>query len=282
MRRRSRLQKLRRHRVSDPGPSDRRSAGGPTIADPPQPSMLLWQPHQARVEPEVSVLLTTHGVAQCSPLLPDIAHLEHKVRALEARLRDLPSQSESAPPVTEGQHDRLQVLRTPNSSQAPDRLVDTLWLDCEHESPGRLFAYRGRTTGIEVLRGLRQLCDAFVNLSVNPDQKAAEMANALDCAAPSSDLPTISPPSPVFLSEAIVRRWIDLAFARSFVLWPFLDRESFNAYVNRTLQAGVLGESSRDDDQLALLHAVLALGQRNDPDLIGLDGIRSHSAETRG
>ncbi|KAL1581737.1 hypothetical protein WHR41_09427 [Cladosporium halotolerans] len=211
-----------------------------------------------------------------------IAHLENKVRALEARLRDLPSRSESAPPVTGGQHDRLQVLRTPNSSQAPDRLVDTLWLDCEHESPGRLFAYRGRTTGIEVLRGLRQLCDAFVNLSVNPDQKAAEMANALDCAAPSSDLPTISPPSPVFLSEAIVRRWIDLAFARSFVLWPFLDRESFNAYVNRTLQAGVLGESGRDDDQLALLHAVLALGQRNDPDLVSLDGMRSHSAETRG
>lgn len=81
----------------------------------------------------------------------------------------------------------------------------------------------------------------------------------------------------------MVRRWIDLAFAESFVLWPFINRELFNVDVRRILEGGVSGsESPCDNDQVGLLHSVIALRQRNNPDLMSLDGKRSHSTEARG
>lgn len=153
------------------------------------------------------------------------------------------------------------------------------------ESGGeRATVYRGSTTGLEVLRTLRQTCDSFLDNSGVPLPGAAEIVDALDTNASSSfeGRRLASRAELAFSSEAAVRRWIDTAFEQAFVLWPFVDREALNQYVEQLYVHHGLEGGEYDPDRVGLLHAAIALGQRHDANLIKLDGKRFNSVENRG
>lgn len=240
----------------------------------------------------------------------DIAHLEHKVEGLKAKLRSLssarhnsdwsdsqssddslgrrtpsmPSLShvDSALSMGSGQHYLPEFMDMPLPDALRDGLVDTIWLDNEHDLPEGMPVYRGKTTGVEVMRGLRHLCDTFVGLSVNPDRNYTGMITALDSDAPSGELPMVNVATSFFPAEGMVRRWIDLALNEGFVLWHFIDTERLDAYVKRPVDGGFSDQGGLDDDQLGLLHSIIAIGQRHDVNLVDREAKPSDSAETRG
>jgi hypothetical protein len=142
--------------------------------------------------------------------------------------------------------------------------------------------YRGRTTGLEVLRGLRSLCDFLVDRTIIPDHAATKMVDALNSTPPNQVHPMSSAPNLLFLSEASVHKWVRLAFDEAFVLWPFIDRHAFEAYAQHLLERGTFSQDDNKSDHLGLFHAVIALGQRHDPDLVGLRTAVSDIPETRG
>lgn len=82
-----------------------------------------------------------------------------------------------------------------------------------------------------------------------------------------------------------MHKWVHLAFEEAFVLWPFIDRYAFEAYAQHILERGSSSQDEDNRDHLGLFHAVIALGQRHDPDLIGQRAKRSNLSnlpETRG
>jgi hypothetical protein len=142
--------------------------------------------------------------------------------------------------------------------------------------------YRGRTTGVEIVRSLRILCESFLGSSTSPDHPAAKMVDALDFQTPFENLPMVSVADSFLFLDPTIGRWIALAFEESFLIWPFIDREWFNNYVERLTNREISDRDGCDNDHIGLLHAIIALGQRHDPNLITLDGKRSQSVETRG
>ncbi len=154
--------------------------------------------------------------------------------------------------------------------QGEDNAVETLDLIHMNEAyPGDQTGslYQRGSTGVETVRGLRLLCDSFLGLSTDEDSSAMTIANALDrsySVKPSSSISGLN----VFLpAEPRVRRWIDLAFTEAFALWPFIDRQMFDLRVQLLYEQVHHGKPWNDDDQLGLFHAVVALGQRHDPEL---------------
>jgi len=85
-----------------------------------------------------------------------------------------------------------------------------------------------------------------------------------------------------FSSESDIRRWINIAFNDMFTLWPFIDRETFETEVRRMFAPGKADRGEVDHDRLGLLHAVIALGQRNDPELLSDEDANSSKTELRG
>lgn len=129
--------------------------------------------------------------------------------------------------------------------------------------------YRGQTTGVEVFRILRGLCNTYLGLKVDTDDAALEMANALDSSFPTYSNSSASLANMCFSSEASIKRWIEIAFSQAFSLWPFIDRDDLNFHAQRLIEQGHSGRGKSDDDHLGLIHAVIALGQRHDVELNG-------------
>ena len=139
---------------------------------------------------------------------------------------------------------------------------------------------------LESLRKLRHLCGMTGGGTDDPEYLATSMANALDSSLDSSllnqSLPLLSRTGMWFSSEAQICRWIDIAFTDMFTLWPFIDRQTFTAEVHHLFEQGKSSRDGVDNDHLGLLHAVIALGQRNDPELTS-EGTEAFSAgEIRG
>lgn len=246
---------------------------------------------------------------------PDIAHLEHKVEGLEAQIRrmsssqslsgpdELPdagvvelldrqdttwpalSQISSTTSLPRRDSHAVERVRQSMLVERGEELVEVLPSPREHGA-GRgdsASIYRGRTTGLEIIRNLRHLCDSFVDLSIYPGgDSIVEISDALDTAPPSEVPSGVSRANFCFSSTASVHMWIDLAFEQAFCLWPFIDREALNAYVETLFGRETADQASADQDRLSLVHAVIALGQRHDPSLIEQDGNRAQSQETRG
>jgi hypothetical protein len=80
----------------------------------------------------------------------------------------------------------------------------------------------------------------------------------------------------------MIGRWIDIAFDEAFILFPFIDRKTFKTYVRRLFDSEASDQDGCDNDHIGLLHVIVALGQRHDPNLITLGSERSKSVETRG
>ena len=169
------------------------------------------------------------------------------------------------------------------SSESSLDVMDPSYSNQTARAPGSMSAYRGSTTGVEVVRGLRDLCDTLAGFSMHSESPSWTIADALDVEAPAfQKLSTVSSAGLFFFPGPSTRRWIDLAFSEAFILWPFIDRESFEDQVRRMIETGSSGEVGWDRDRIGLLHAVIALGQRHDPDMISIEGNRSQSQETRG
>ena len=114
------------------------------------------------------------------------------------------------------------------------------------------------------------------------DRTATQMVDSLNSTPPNQQLSMSSSPNLHFFSEASVHKWIDLAFDEAFVLWPFIDRHAFEAYAQHIIDRGSFSDEDNNSDHLGLFHAVIALGQRHDPDLIGHRDSVSKQPETRG
>ena len=150
-------------------------------------------------------------------------------------------------------------------------------------APVSMSVFRGKTTGVEVVQGLRDLCDSFAGFSFRSDSPFSGIANALDVGLlPFQKLSTVPQAGSFFSFGPSIRKWIDLAFSGAFVLWPFIDRESFEDQVRKMIETGSSGEIGWNKDRVGLLHAVIALGQRHDPGMISLQSKRSQSQESRG
>jgi hypothetical protein len=108
------------------------------------------------------------------------------------------------------------------------------------------------------------------------------MVDSLNSTPPNQQLSMSSSSNLHFLSEASVHKWVHLAFDEAFVLWPFIDRHAFEAYAQHIIDRGSFSDEDNNSDHLGLFHAVIALGQRHDPDLIGHRDSVSKHPETRG
>jgi hypothetical protein len=189
---------------------------------------------------------------------------------------------DSALSLTSSKRNSLRTMSTASSGALPEYLVDTLYLGPQEKAPKDISIYRGRTTGVEIMRSLRDLCDTFLGLPTNPDHPAAKMVEALDFQAPFDNLPMVSAADSFFALGPMIGRWIDIAFDEAFILFPFIDRDTFKTYVRRLFDHETSDQDGCDNDHIGLLHAIIALGQRHDPNLITLGGERSESVETRG
>lgn len=165
----------------------------------------------------------------------------------------------------------------------PNDLVESLGpirtRGVEQGSP-RTPVYRGTTTGLEILRSLRHFCDTFADGSVEAIHGAAEIVDALDTSAPVEGHRMALRANFSFLPESSVRWYMDLAFEQAFVLWPFIDRDALTGYVDRLYAGRAAGD--HDPDSMALLHMVVALGQRHDTSLVDSNEQRPRSIESRG
>lgn len=165
----------------------------------------------------------------------------------------------------------LDILTSQESDEEhiSDDAVDTISapLSAQPVQPDTEVAFRGHSSGIEVVRSLRSHCDRLMGFSIDPDQSAAKLASALDRAFP-SQFANLNTMAEVFLPPTDkLMRWTGIAFAESFSLWPFIDRQTFEFDVHRLLkQKGYL--TPADQDSLSLIYAVLALGQRSDQEII--------------
>ena len=239
----------------------------------------------------------------------DVAHLEKKLRDLQNQVRrtsaisissdedglpDLDTEMSSSDPFVPTLNHVDSAISVASSKEAigpslsdqpTDDGVETIDYARETETSNgddTVSVYRGNSTGVEIVCNLRRLCNSFVGFKVDPYNSVMKMANALDSSFPVHYLSLDSMASVCFPSEAQVHRWIDIAFTEAFTLWPFIDRQLFNFHVQRLLEQKNFGREKCDSDNLGLIHAVIALGQRYDPDLADAGGDCFESAEVRG
>lgn len=243
----------------------------------------------------------------------DVVHLEKKLRDLKKQVRrilassisndedGLPgldtemsssnsfvptlNQGDSATSVASFDRRSIEAIGLSPSDKPTEDVVETINYAREDETSNgndAVSVYRGNSTGVEIVRNLRLLCNSFLGFKVDQDNSAMKMANALDSSFPVHHLSLDSMANVCFPSEAQVYRWIDIAFSDAFTLWPFIDRQLFNFHVQRLLEQKNFGHEIGDGENLGLIHAVIALRQRYDPDLfdVGVDSFKS--AEVRG
>jgi hypothetical protein len=168
-----------------------------------------------------------------------------------------------------------------SSGEPSADFMDTPRFDSTRRTFESISAYRGRTTGVEVIQGLRNLCDTFLGDSIDYSSPVANIAAALDIETPFQRLPVDSSANLSFSPRPMIHRWIDLAFSEAFTLWPFIDHDSICDQV-RDMTESAPNPADWNKDQVGLLHAIIALGQRHDSNLIAFEGKRSQSEETRG
>lgn len=194
-------------------------------------------------------------------------------------------QDDSTDPATSFEHDVEDVTRATLQDQQIDDVVDTLDCATDDESlliDGTVSLYRGSSSGVEIIRNLHRLCSSFLGFTIDLDNSAAKMANALDRSFPIHSLSLHSMTNVCFPFEHQVYRWVDIAFSEAFNLWPFIDRDLFNFQVQRLLRQANFGQGKGDIDHLALIHAVIALGQRYDKTILTAGGDDFESAGVRG
>ena len=190
----------------------------------------------------------------------------------------------SVPPDQWGTFDSMSTPSADSTSTSGDFLETVGSRSQETSALGgeAMTVYRGQTTGVEVFRILRGLCDTFLGLKVDSDNAALKMANALDSAFPTPANSATLVARMSFSSETSIKRWINIAFSEAFNLWPFIDRDDLDLHAQRLFEQGHSGRNRSDDDHLGLVHAVIALGQRHDRELIDTTDKKSPASGPAG
>ena len=215
-----------------------------------------------------------------------MAHLEKKVEDLEVQARrasssNVPSrEDELAAADTTSRFDRaistapsiLGLTEFTGHRRTEDIFKDSL-LETINCAPDLATSddnappcYRGKSTGIEILRHLIYFGESFLHFAIEPGGSAAKLASALDHSFSLHYLFLDSMTNVFLPSFTKLKRWTNIAFAEAFTLWPFIDREGFHANVMRLFEQPNFGRDEIDRDNLGLIYAVLALGQRYDPE----------------
>lgn len=216
-----------------------------------------------------------------------VAHLEKKVEELEGRIRkgSVASDASTDEAKSTSQSPRFgSSLRTsPTAMEAPSlpavgplaprQIIfpsDYSFRDPMISSSDSMINTitsepRGKPFGIDVLRQLWNFCNQISSPPIsNRPESSIKLAQALDSPTPVDSLP-INPSGPPLLpAKAMVLRWIGIAFAECFTLWPFVDRSQVERTAFRLYNTSTFGHDENDRDDLALLYALVALGQRFD------------------
>jgi hypothetical protein len=123
---------------------------------------------------------------------------------------------------------------------------------------------QGRSFGIDVLRQLCNFCNQIIRPPGVLQDTPVKIIQALD-RSQSIDATSASPSNNPYLPpKPDTMRLIDIAFTEPFQLWPFVDRAQIERTIYRLYHTNTFGQEQCDQDDLALVYAILALGQRFD------------------
>ncbi|KAM3423195.1 hypothetical protein BST61_g645 [Cercospora zeina] len=220
-----------------------------------------------------------------------VAHLEKKVKALQDELSRSPHRAEQMSALT----DEPVGTKTPRTSSSKPSPMDSSarpslsskssdpsytysesarsssvqppgGLACFSETPVYLETLttepRAKAFGTDLLRQLFNFCNQIASPPNCPQDSSIKLVEALDNAQAIGDsLVTSSPLRP---EKGITMKLVELAFSEAFHLWPFVDRAQIDRTLYRLYNTSVFGQEAGDQDELALVYAVLALGQRFD------------------
>lgn len=125
---------------------------------------------------------------------------------------------------------------------------------------------RAKSFGIDVLRQLYDFCYDLSQVGRCHDQNSAmKIVQALDAPFPLDQSPAGGTRNLLLPPKEFMSSWVELAFSEALLLWHFVDKEIFESLLHRMCSAWPdFGHDESDQDDLALLYAVLALGQRFD------------------
>lgn len=212
-----------------------------------------------------------------------VAHLEKKVTELEERLKTTSCVSETGAGVARSASQSPKYDSTSTSQCSP---TTSEWTGLPSAGPSMIsdqFGFqgldrmnltgtnyvstvmsepRGKHFGIDVLRQLWNHCTTTKSSTTNQGlESSLKLVQALDV------LPVDNfrgNGAPLLPAKAQLIRWIGIAFNEAFPLWPFLSRACIQMIVYRLYSTNTFGQDGNDEDDLALLYALLALGQRFD------------------
>lgn len=215
-----------------------------------------------------------------------VAHLEQKVEKLEEQIRrasiasgssaqGLASASQSplvgaacpiSPTMTSPEQRSLSSI--PSSLQNSFGTFDNAYNETATNENTRYLSMitsepRGKPFGIDVLRQLWNLCNHIASPAVsNRPESSIKLVQALDAQLPIDSF--VSSSNPLLPPKAHLVSWTRIAFAEAFHLWPFVSKSHIEQLIYRMYNTNTFGQDENDRDDLALLYALLALGQRFD------------------
>lgn len=121
--------------------------------------------------------------------------------------------------------------------------------------------FYGRSSGLEILRQMRLLLDDTLGLPTEgTDEAFNKVINALDRPLPINDAFPASTEDLLWLSKDKLLQSIDAAFSEYFCMWPVVDRMALDAIIEDAYNMSSCNSLGVDNDSIALLHAVVALG----------------------
>ncbi|KAK4505531.1 hypothetical protein PRZ48_003494 [Zasmidium cellare] len=216
-----------------------------------------------------------------------VAHLEKKVDELEERLKT------TASPTETGADPAKSVSQSPtfdSYSTAQCSPVISDWTGLPYTAPSSLSEeHRGLVSqfqglsqpsqtgaylttitteprgffGIDILRQIWNHCSATTSLdSTKAGDSSLKLVQALDAPLAIDTLPVQG--APLLPPKTQLIHWIGVAFQEVLTLFPFVDRASVQMVIYRLYGTNTFGQDANDKDELALLYALLALGQRFD------------------
>ncbi|KAF2216648.1 hypothetical protein CERZMDRAFT_93938 [Cercospora zeae-maydis SCOH1-5] len=220
-----------------------------------------------------------------------VAHLEKKVKALQDELSRPPHSAEH---MTASHEDPVAAKTPASSSSRPSPMNSSARPSLSSKSSDPSYIYpesvrsgsvkpaagltsfsetpvyletltaepRAKAFGTDLLRQLFNFCNQIASSPNCPQNSSIKLVEALDNAHAIGESPVTS--SPLIPERVITLRLVELAFSEAFQLWPFVDRAQIDRTLHRLYNTSSFGQEAGDTDELALVYAVLALGQRFD------------------
>ncbi|KAI5367728.1 hypothetical protein Slin15195_G028600 [Septoria linicola] len=218
-----------------------------------------------------------------------IALLEKKVKALEEKLRstsytsehdtdgDESSTAQTSPTLSHSDPSSGELRERPsltsrrsdpstNTRPDPARRNDTMlsFDDTPVYIKTLTTEPRGKAFGNDILRQISNFCH---QVSTSPGLlpcSSMKIVQALDDPQCIDSLGVASTCSPLLPAKQVALRTIEIALNEAFHLWPFIDRAQVERTIYRLYNTNSFGQEMGDKEELALVYAMLALGERFD------------------